>query len=165
MKKKMMCTLITICIFFGFFAVVGIEWLYDTFGNLSMDEIIFHLKVPIEGTNTDLIYQFFRDCTLRVIIPTIIVSFILIYPIVKDLRILESKYHTSGRKTILLSSCISVAILVVSINNIIQATDIKDYIANQLNDSTFIAEEYINPKETNIEFPEQKRNLIYIYLE
>ena len=165
MKKKMMCTLITICIFFGFFAVVGIEWLYDTFGNLSMDEIIFHLKVPMEGTNTDLIYQFFRDCTLRVIIPTIIVSFILIYPIVKDLRILESKYHTSGRKTILLSSCISVAILVVSINNIIQATDIKDYIANQLNDSTFIAEEYINPKETNIEFPEQKRNLIYIYLE
>ena len=97
--------------------------------------------------------------------PTIIISFILIYPIVKDLRILEDKFQTSGRRTILLSFCISIAIFVVSVSNIIQATDIKDYIANQMNDSTFIAEEYINPRETNIEFPEQKRNLIYIYLE
>ncbi len=165
MKKKIMCTLIIISILLGFTATVGIQWLYDTFGNLSMDEIIFHLKVPMEGTNTDLIFQFFKDCTLRIIIPTIIISFILIYPIVKDLRILEDKYHASGKRTILLSCCISVAIFVVSISDIIQATDIKDYIANQMNDSTFIAEEYINPKETNIEFPEQKRNLIYIYLE
>ena len=165
MKKKIMCTLIIICIFLGFTAIVGTQWLYDTFGNLSMDEIIFHLKVPMEGTNTDLIFQFFKDCTLRIIVPTIIISFILIYPIVKDLRILEDKYHASGKRTILLSCCISVVIFVVSISNIIQATDIKDYIANQLDDSTFIAEEYINPRETNIEFPEQKRNLIYIYLE
>lgn len=165
MKKKIMCALIIICVLLGFTATVGIQWLYDTFGNLSMDEIIFHLKVPMEGTNTDLIFQFFKDCTLRIIIPTVIVSFILVFPIVKDLRILEDKFQTSGRRTILLSFCISIAVLVVSISNIIQATDIKDYIANQMNDSTFIAEEYINPKETNIEFPEQKRNLIYIYLE
>ena len=47
MKKKIMCTLIIICIFLGFTAIVGVQWLYDTFGNLSMDEIVFHLKVPM----------------------------------------------------------------------------------------------------------------------
>ena len=58
MKKKIMCALIIFCILLGFTTTVGIQWLYDTFGNLSMDEIIFHLKVPMEGTSTDLIYKF-----------------------------------------------------------------------------------------------------------
>lgn len=165
MKKKIMCALIIFCILLGFTATVGIQWLYDTFGNLSMDEIIFHLKVPMEGTSTDLIYKFFKDCTLKIIIPTIIVSFILTYPIIKDLRILEAPNKKTGKRTVMLSLCVSIAIFVVSINNVIQATDIKEYITNQRNDSTFIAEQYINPEETNIEFPEQKRNLIYIYLE
>ena len=141
MKKKIMCALIIFCILLGFTATVGIQWLYDTFGNLSMDEIIFHLKVPMEGTSTDLIYKFFKDCTLKIIIPTIIVSFILTYPIIKDLRILEAPNKKTGKRTVMLSLCVSIAIFVVSINNVIQATDIKEYITNQRNDSTFIAEQ------------------------
>ena len=87
------------------------------------------------------------------------------FPIIKDLRILEAPNKKTGKRTVMLSLCVSIAIFVVSINDVIQATDIKEYITNQRNDSTFIAEQYINPEETNIEFPEQKRNLIYIYLE
>ena len=166
MKRKIVaCIIIVVCLLTAFGATVIIEWLYDTFGNLSMDEIIFHLKVPMEGTNTDLIGVCIKQCLLKAVIPVVIISFMLIYPMIKDLKIIP-KIHTSERKrTIITSLSISVVILIVSINKIVKTTDIIEYIENQKNNSKFIANEYINPKEVDIEFPEEKRNLIYIFLE
>ena len=167
MKKKMIIGLIIIILLLiAFGATVTIEWLYDTFGHLSMDEIIFHLKVPMEGTNTDIIFIFFKECLLKVIIPTGIISFILIYPMVRNLKFIDDKIHTAEkRRTVVVSFTIAVLILVVSIKKIVDTTDIKQYIQSQLDDSHFIENEYVEPKEVNIEFGEEKRNLIYIYLE
>ena len=165
MKKLIPSIVIVICLLIAFGATVTIEWLYDTFGHLSMDEIIFHIKVPMEGTNTDIVWTFAKQCLWKVTIPTTIIAFTLIYPMIKDLKIIQ-KINTSERKrTIFVSLCISILILIVSINKIVESTDITEYIANQNNDSKFIADEYIKPEKTNIEFPEQKRNLIYIFLE
>lgn len=165
MKKLIPSIVIVICLLIAFGATVTIEWLYDTFGHLSMDEIIFHIKVPMEGTNTDIVWTFAKQCLWKVTIPTIIIAFALIYPMIKDLKIIQ-KINTSERKrTIFVSLCISILILIVSINKIVESTDITEYIANQNNDSKFIEDEYIKPEKTNIEFPEQKRNLIYIFLE
>ena len=165
MKKLIPSIVIVICLLIAFGATVTIEWLYDTFGHLSMDEIIFHIKVPMEGTNTDIVWTFAKQCLWKVTIPTTIIAFALIYPMIKDLKIIQ-KINTSERKrTIFVSLCISILILIVSINKIVESTDITEYIANQNNDSKFIANEYIEPEKTKIEFPEQKRNLIYIFLE
>ena len=165
MKKLIPSIVIVICLLIAFGATVTIEWLYDTFGHLSMDEIIFHIKVPMEGTNTDIVWTFAKQCLWKVTIPTTIIAVVLIYPMIKDLKIIQ-KINTSERKrTIFVSLCISILILIVSINKIVESTDITEYIANQNNDSKFIANEYIEPEKTKIEFPEQKRNLIYIFLE
>ena len=75
MKKRIIAILIVVCLLIAFGATVTIEWLYDTFGHLSMDEIIFHLKVPMEGTNTDIIFIFIKECLWKVILPTLIISF------------------------------------------------------------------------------------------
>lgn len=165
MKKRIICTLIVICLLIAFGATVTIEWLYDTFGHLSMDEIIFHLKVPMQGTNTDIIFKFIKECLWKVILPTIIISFILIYPMLKDIKIINQIHTSERRRTVIVSSCISILILIVSVNKVVSATDIKDYIGKQLDNSTFIENEYVVPEKTVIEFPEQKRNLIYIFLE
>ena len=165
MKKKIIAILIVVCLLIAFGATVTIEWLYDTFGHLSMDEIIFHLKVPMEGTNTDIIFIFIKECLWKVILPTIIISFILIYPMVKDLKIINDIHTSKKRRTALISSCIAVVILIVSVTKITSATDIKQYVVNQLNNSTFIEDEYVVPENVALEFPEKKRNLIYIFLE
>ena len=90
MKRKIVaCMIIVVCLLTAFGATVIIEWLYDTFGNLSMDEIIFHLKVPMEGTNTDLIGGCIKQCLLKAVIPVVIISFMLIYPMIKDLKIIQ----------------------------------------------------------------------------
>ena len=43
--------------------------------------------------------------------------------------------------------------------------DIGEYIKNQMTDSDFINLYYVSPAETELVFPEKKRNLIYIFLE
>ena len=89
MKKRIACIAIVIFLLIAFGATVTIDWLYDTFGHLSMDEIIFHLKVPMEGSNTDIIFTFFKQCLWKVIVPTVIISFVLIYPMIKDIKIIK----------------------------------------------------------------------------
>lgn len=166
MKKKMIAIIvIIICLLMAFGATVTIEWLYDTFGHLTMDEIVFHIKVPMEGSNTDIIWAFLIQFLLKAIIPTIILSFVLIYPMIKNLKIIHSINTSERRRTVFTSITISILILVFSIIKILNSTDIIGYIISQKNDSEFIANEYINPEDVNIEFSEEKRNLIYIFLE
>ena len=165
MKKRIACIAIVIFLLIAFGATVTIDWLYDTFGHLSMDEIIFHLKVPMEGSNTDIIFTFFKQCLWKVIVPTVIISFVLIYPMIKDIKIIKEIHTSERRRTTLTSLCIAILILIISVNKIIETTDIKEYIENQTHDSNFIAKEYVRPEKAEIEFPEQKRNLIYIFLE
>ena len=43
--------------------------------------------------------------------------------------------------------------------------DVKEYLVSQKKESHFIEQNYVDPRTTKITFPEQKRNLIYIYLE
>lgn len=165
MKKRIACIVIVICLLLAFGTTVTVDWLYETFGHLSMDEIIFHLKVPMEGTNTDIIVIFMKQCLWKVIIPTVIIAFALIYPMVKDIKIIHEIHTSERRRTTILSLVISILILITSIDKIIKTTDIKEYIESQTHDSSFIASEYVKPEKTNIELPEEKRNLIYIFLE
>ena len=165
MKKRIACIVIVICLLLAFGTTVTVDWLYETFGHLSMDEIIFHLKVPMEGTNTDIIVIFMKQCLWKVIIPTVIIAFALIYPMVKDIKIIHEIHTSERRRTTILSLVISILILITSIDKIIKTTDIKEYIESQTHDSSFIASEYVKPEKTNIELPKEKRNLIYIFLE
>ena len=96
MKKRIVYIVIVVCLLIAFGATVTVEWLYDTFGHLSMDEIIFHLKVPMDGTNTDIIFTFMKQCLWKVILPTVIIAFALIYSMAKDIKIIH-EIHTSER--------------------------------------------------------------------
>ena len=40
--------------------IISINWLYANFGNLSLDEIVFHLKVPMKGTSTDMVWKYIK---------------------------------------------------------------------------------------------------------
>lgn len=165
MRKRIACIVIVVCLLIAFGATVTVDWLYETFEHLSMDEIIFHLKVPMQGTNTDIIATFMKQCLWKVILPSAIIALALIYPMVKDIKIIHEIHTSERRKTILVSITISILILIISMDKILKTTDIKEYIKNQTHDSNFIAKEYVRPEKTKIEFQEEKRNLIYIFLE
>lgn len=167
MKKKIIGVIIIVCLLIGIALSISIDWLYNSFNELKLEEIIFQLKVPIEGADTTLVYEYLNTCLWKIILSTIILSIILIYPNAKDIKLKEKiNIQTSNKKkTAVITIMLSLFILLISINKVVKATDIKEYISNQMNNSKFIENEYVDPKTAKIEFPEKKKNLIYIYLE
>lgn len=53
----------------------------------------------------------------------------------------------------------------ISIYNVWTKLDVGEYISGQNEFSTFIDDNYVDPRDVDIVFPEKKRNLIYIFLE
>ena len=153
MNKKIAYTIIILCILIAVSATIGVDWLYNSFGNLKINEIVFQLKVPMNGTNTQQIWDFLIKCPWKIILVTGILVFALIYPVQKK------------NKSACVSIIISIITLIVSIVRIIIVTEIPEYVVSKINKSTLIEEEYVNPETVEIQFPEKKRNLIYIFLE
>lgn len=59
----------------------------------------------------------------------------------------------------------AVAVTGITVGVTWNGLDVSNYMKGQSTYSTFIDDNYIDPSSVNITFPEQKRNLIYIFLE
>ena len=134
----------------------SIKWMFDTWTNLSIDELVYHLKAPLEGTNEEMIWQYVRVC----IVPTI-----LIMAGISALVILGRKKEKPYWRVIAGAVVISVLAQTCSVYGAWKKLDIGGYMANQGEVSTFIDDNYVDPRNVELTFPEQKRNLIYIFLE
>ena len=132
------------------------RWVMDTWGLITFDEIIFHLKVPMEGTNTDMIFDFINQC-----LPAAILVMLLELAIFIAFRKRRKKYAV-----VCMAGIVGAVVLSVSAANYLWVNlDIGTYLETQGKDSTFIQDHYVDVKNTELIFPEQKRNLIYIFLE
>lgn len=134
----------------------GIRWMFKTWAYLTMDELVYHLTTPLEGTNGDLIRDFLWQC----VVPAVIILIILIV-LLTILKKERKKYLT-----VLFSGLIiSFAAAGFFVQNAWSRLKIGDYIENQGTYSTFVDENYVDPIDVSITFPEKKKNLVYIFLE
>ena len=134
----------------------SIKWMFDTWTNLSMEELVYHLTAPLEGTNEEMIWQYVRVC----VVPTV-----LIMAGISALVVLGRKKEKPYWRVIAGAVVISVLAQTCSVYGAWKKLDIGGYMANQGEVSTFIDDNYVDPRSVEITFPEQKRNLIYIFLE
>lgn len=44
------------------------KWMFKTWTNLTMDELVYHLTAPLEGTNTDMIKDYCNECAVPAIL-------------------------------------------------------------------------------------------------
>lgn len=144
-------------IFLALFISFSIYWIYKNTGNVTLEQLIFHLKVPIKGTNIGMIFEYMFWTFSRILSITLLIG-LIIYFFEK-----KSKIGLDKKKKLLYF--ISKIVLIASIIVVFGAMNVWGFIKNQLTASALIEKEYVNPATANIEFPEQKRNLIYIYLE
>lgn len=134
---------------------LSVRWMFATWTNLSMDELVYHLTAPLDGTNTDMIWDYVRVCA----VPTILVIFFLILILIAWRK--KEKVHLF-RGIINLTAL--VGIILVLVYTWVEL-GIGNYLKNRNTESNFIEEEYVDPMDVAVVFPEQKRNLIYIFLE
>ncbi len=131
----------------GFFATA---WYRRVYGDTGFDSVIFTLIGSVEGVDSGLINSFLTGGLLPAAICTLGQG-LLLYLLRKPAR--------SVRR--LVSLALSVLLLVYSLFDIGMAP----YVYARMQLSDFYETEYADPDKVDIQFPAQKRNLIYIYLE
>lgn len=131
-------------------------WAFTTWAGLKMDEILYHLRAPLEGTGGGMLQKYASRC----ILPSVLIMLSIFFMIVR------TRHAPKARGKFVKHTIIGalIAMVIVLITGIIKL-DIIKFLKDQMEDSTFIEDNYVDPKKTAITFPEKKRNLIYIYLE
>ena len=169
-RKIIYSVLVALLLFINILVLLELFWLEKNVGTVSFDEIIFHLRVPKEGTSTDLVKSNLFGC----IIPSILVSLGMFYILFRSYKYKFCLIISLWKKEIKIYIqyaflvcliILNVVILVWRLEYIDSLFNIKDYIKSQNQKSTFIEENYVDPKDVKLGFPEEKRNLIYIYIE
>lgn len=154
-------TLLICCVFIiSSLLYFSVNWMFKTWVNLTMDELVYTITSPLDGTNAEMIRDYCSYCVAPVLL---LIIFLLIVTI--------SLYVNKRKNKIIF--CISNGVLFVlslgmlysSVSEAYFKLDVKNYSANQGTYSTFIDNNYIDPNTVNIQFPERKRNLIYIFME
>ena len=134
----------------------SVFWALKTWSDLSMEEIIYHLRMPMEGTNSDMIHDYIGYC----VVISIVVACVLIGVFILIHR-RRAIYHIARGVTAMLALLIGL----LSFRYFWNTLDVSEYVENQSTYSSFIDDNYVDPTSVELGFPEEKRNLIYIFLE
>lgn len=133
----------------GFVLAFSASWALGYFGLSCFEQIVYHIKVPLEGTNTEFIFDWIRLCLKKGIMISILflipTFFISIY----------KEYY----------SIICIVLFIVCIVYAAYKVGLIGFIINLFRKTDLYEQHYVNASTVNISFPKQKRNLIYIYLE
>lgn len=90
-KNRDFKSILTYCLFFleallaifvSTFSVLlsgAVNWMFDTWSNLTMDELMYQLNAPFDGTNSDMVMDFVYHCVPPALLVLILVIVLLIY--------------------------------------------------------------------------------------
>lgn len=163
-----------ISITFLILATFSLIWAKRNYGNIGLAEIVFTLNMPLKGTAQNFINSYLSEVVLPLIFVEAVAYVLNIYMRNKNASVLEILYKNKCWRLNLLpkrkigrwrkGSMLGVwfLILLMIADNSFQ---MFDFIEAQLTRSEFIENEYVDPGEVKLVFPEQKRNLIYIIAE
>lgn len=168
-RNNIICIILTLLALVIFYTC---SYINSNFSGVSFEQILYSI-LNSKGTSINAL----KDGIIFVSLFSII-TFVILYVIVKlNHKYFENKYRLTitienkkylidalylRKKRILLYSII---LIILSLYNCYDKLGVKEYIRFQNSKSTLIEDNYVNPKEVNITFPEIKQNLIYIFVE
>ncbi len=169
MRKKFSKYIGFTFIFIAIFIVIGTIWLFTSFGKLTLEQCLSVIIAPQTGADTSAYFNFIYQA----LIPIIVLAIVFHLPIWKHERFIENtqklKYHNQISKVVLFirRNYVRVAsfLLTLAIAFGLQQYEVIAFVKTQLQVSTFIEENYVDPAKVNLTFPDEQRNLIMIYLE
>ena len=147
-------------------------WILDRYDDVQFDQILYQIKSPVAGTSGGIV----GDAMLRVVLVGTLVAAMEIFVYIFFAGKLKcwfgkfkkyASYCATRVASFLKRRFMPIAsmTLVVSMLIFIFRLGVHTFVVNAFVGSDFIEENYVNPDNTALTFPEQKRNLIYVYLE
>lgn len=147
------------------------SWGLRNYGNITFDEMLFHINMPLEGTAK----SFIRDVEIEVVLAGAVMALailaVLHIPAKKGwwirragsrrvwVRVFPLKLPGIAA-TLALAAWLCILLVCADSSFII-----SDFVRKQLSQSYLIENEYVDAGSVLLTFPEKKRNLITVYLE
>ena len=159
------CCLLTVVSFLCFFSA---RWYVNTYGQIGFDSVLFTLLASLDGTSSDLVRSYFKLAAIPALLCSLVFCLLFLIPVRRQYWVclrkkLQLKIYPVLRRGIALGLglMLSASLLVKA------AVDVEliDFINDIVNRSVIYQEQFKDPAEVSVVFPEEKRNLIYIYLE
>lgn len=152
-------------IFLGLALLMAIFYVSRNFAFYNTNpiaQILFHVLVQIDGANPTFINGIIIQIIILPLIGSTIVSFILF----SNNKILNKLQQTKLIQIIKkYSGYLALFFFIVSFALCANYLKLYDFIKTYTKTSTLYEDEYVDPSKVEYSFPEEKRNLIYIFLE
>lgn len=157
---------------FGLLVFLGMSliWAESNFGNIGVEEILFTLNMPLDGSGSDFVGNFIVTVLLScVLLLAVVLGGCKIFWMLQDRKKANQPQQEPqparkpvSAKILVICWLAGFAVLLVGANHYF---GVADFIKAQFNQSYLIEEEYVDPNSVSIQFPEKKRNLIWILME
>lgn len=146
--------LATVLLLTGFLCFFVAKWYRDTYGDLGFDSVLYTVFSDLGGVQSGLILSL----ALKAFLPGAVCTVLAV-------GLLFRAPRKGGGLPVWAAGSISVALtLALAVGGAV-FSGMHLYIYDMFHESAIFEEEYVDPDSVDIQFPEEKRNLIYIFLE
>lgn len=170
-NKPLLTILFILTIFILLLISLSLNWVGANFGGVTFNEILFHMNTPLRGTGEDYVHTYITKAVLPAV--GIIVEVLVLLFIIRSLLQLFPKAWDKVKAVLAKVQKYRVWAALAVIIVWLGAASVRaqnwfgflDFLQNVMQRTKFFEEEYVDPKNVNLAFPEKKRNLIYILVE
>ena len=166
--------LIVSCVFFAAACILAgvTAWVNDTF-DLTFQQILYTLASPLDGSETGVVTDGLKAClphlgvlALFILTGTVCLLVQRRFAVTVKIDIDHRQFKFNLPRLVRhLMTLFSVACLFTSLKFANDSLSILEYARLRMDASTLYEEHYADPKQVKITAPEQKKNLLCIYLE
>lgn len=155
-----------ILLLLGALAFFSAAWYRSMYGDIGFDSILYTLGVETQGVQPELVLDYLLKAALPALLCTLILTLMLLIP--WNLNVLLD-LGSRCVKLFPLHRWVAFAVSAVLAFGLIfhgaDSTGLLRYISASAKIGNLYEDEYVSPAEVTITFPDEKRNLIYIFLE
>ena len=164
---RFLCVLSAILLALGFGGYFAADWYVRTYGNTGFDSILFTLTGGLNGVQSDLVTSYMLGGFVPAVLSTIVLQIFLFFP--QDITALKVSLFGKNRTLFPIhrgiSGILAVVITLCLLGVAGEKVGLFSYLVAYGKTGYIFEEEYKDPKDVQITFPEEKRNLVYIMLE
>ena len=159
-------SLLVFLLFLSFCAFFSAKWYIRTYGQMGFDAVLYTLLGGLGGLEPALLRSYLLSGLLPAVACTAGMLLILFFPWKKQLSLNVSKIHLPLFPVHpIFATVVCIAILPFLLEQAAVDVELAAYVKSVSQMSTIYQNEYKDPDTVQITFPEEKRNLIYIFLE
>ena len=140
----------TIFFFLSILFLLTSNWAIKNF-TFTFETLMFYIRVPFNGANLKPVFSFIKQCLIPTILLITLVVILLKNPFkwsfrYKDKTIINLPLKYNKNMYLIFSIILFIISFYISFNKV----GLFDYLDSQISNSTFIEENYIDPRSVNI---------------